>query len=182
MTTVRAYLDDRRAGALFQRALGRNADRTRKAVREAVADVSDEILKQGWADISSAGRFGSRWLQGLHVTTTEGGGSIKIDVTHDVPYWSVFENGALIKGRPLLWIPLSFADDAQGVSARNFPGVLFRVDRKVGRPLLMSVADKQPKYFGIDEVEIPKKFHLRQIVKNAAAKLPVLFRYHRAEG
>jgi hypothetical protein len=106
----------------------------------------------------------------------------------------------------LLWIPLSTADVPEGVWAKDYPGRLFRVDRgeklpsllekapKTARmlgpvatlrarystsakaPLLFSVADRAPKYFGKPEVNIPQKFHLRAIVKEEAARLPLLFR------
>jgi len=183
MPQVRAYVDGRQAGVTFQRVLGRNADRTRRTVRQSAQDIADEIQTQGWADISKAGRFGSRWVQGLHVTVTEGGGSIRVSVTHDVPYWTVFEKGKVIQGKPMLWIPLSFAEDAQGVWARNYPGHLFKINRDGDRaPLLLSSDTGEPKYFGKSEVTIPKKFHLREISKTAMLKLPLLFRYHRAEG
>jgi hypothetical protein len=56
-----------------------------------------------------------------------------------VKFWRVFQNGAIIHGKPMLWIPLSFAKDAQGIRAKDYPGKLFRVDRKGGlAPLLMT--------------------------------------------
>jgi hypothetical protein len=94
-----------------------------------------------------------------------------------VPYWRVFQNGAIIQGKPLLWIPLSFATEAQGVSAKDYPGRLFRVDRKSGgAPLLMSADDKQPKYSGHESVRIPKKFHLVEIVTAEAKTFGALYR------
>jgi Bacteriophage HK97-gp10, putative tail-component len=174
---VRAYVDDARVGALFQRSSQRLERAGRDAIRGAAQDVADEILRFGRADIRSAGNFGTRWTEGLEagVTVTEGGGSVRINVTHAVPYWRVFEYGATIHGRPLLWIPLSFANIPPGINARDF-GPLFRVDRKAGgAPLLLSIADKQPKYFGKESVTVPRKFHLRDIARRAANRLPLLW-------
>ncbi len=145
----------------------------RAAARGAAQDAAEEIEEKGAKDIASAGNFGSRWTQGLHAKVSEGGGNIRVSVTHDVSYFSVFETGKIILGKPLLWIPLSFADDAQGVNARDYPGVLFRVDRKDGGAPLLLAAGKpaQVKYFGIDQVVIPRKFHIAEIAREASRKL-----------
>ncbi len=176
MTEIRLYFQGERAGPLFQRSVFRQAARVRAAARDAADETAADILTLGRADISSAGNFGTRWTQGLHDEVTEGGGSIRISVGHDVPYFSVFEEGKTILGKPMLWIPLGFADDAKGVFARDYPGGLFRVDRKQGAPLLLSIADRQPKYFGRDHVVIPKKFHIVEIVKEAARRFKDLYR------
>lgn len=183
MTAVRFYTDASRAGPLFRRSVYRQADRVRSSMRGAARDAADTIVALGQGDIARAGNFGSRWTDGLHADVTEGGGNIRINVTHDVPYWSVFEHGATIAGRPMLWIPLSFATDAQGKRARDFPGRLFRVDRKTGgAPLLLSAEDKEPKYFGADEVTIPKKFHLTEITRSIAQRFADIYRARFQEG
>lgn len=176
LTTLRVYFDSDRAGPKFERSVFRQADIVRQAARTTAKETADDILALGRADIQSAGRFGSRWTQGLHAEVTEGGGSIRIAVTHDVPYWRVFEKGAVIHGRPMLWIPLSFAADAQRVWARDYPGGLFRVDRPGKAPLLLSRESKEPKYFGKEFVTIPKKFHLGEITRKAARQMKELYR------
>jgi hypothetical protein len=92
----------------------------------------------------------------------------------------VFEEGRIIRGNPLLWIPLSFADDAQGVMARDYPGQLFRIDRAGKSPLLMASGGPggkaQPKYFGRESVTIPKKWHLREIAKQVSRRLGEFYR------
>jgi hypothetical protein len=145
-------------------------------MRMTAQETSENIIALGRQDIASAGRFGSRWMQGLHADVSEGGGSIRISVYHEVPYWRVFEKGATIHGKPMLWIPLSFARDAQGVWARNYPGGLFRVDRQGKAPLLLSRDTKEPKYFGKESVTIPKKFHLAGITRKAAQQVGDLFK------
>jgi hypothetical protein len=169
---VRVYVDDERVGPLFQRLIKRQGDRVRGAARGAAEDAAKLIEDEGRSDISSAGNFGSRWTDGFRATVTEGGGNVRISVTEDVPYWRVFQFGAVIRGRPLLWIPLSFAGDAQGVRARDYPGRLFRVNRVGKAPLLLTPGKSaQPKYFGKESVTIPKKFHLIEIARGAARRV-----------
>lgn len=176
MTTVRVYFDNDRIGPKFQRSVYRQADNVRQSMRLAAKETADDIVALGRADIGQAGRFGSRWMQGLHADVTEGGGNIRLAVYHDVWYWRVFEKGAVINGKPMLWIPLSFATDAQGVFARDYPGGLFKVERAGKAPLLLSREDKKPKYFGKESVTIPKKFHLAEISRRAAQQLGDLYR------
>jgi hypothetical protein len=153
-------------------------------MREAAKDAKNEIEKRGRADIAAAGRFGSRWTDGFRVSVSEGGGHVRIEAKEAVPYWSVFQYGAIIHGKPLLWIPLSFADDAQGVRARDYPGQLFRVDRKGGKaPLLLTPGSPaKPKYFGKEFVTIPKKFHLLEIIRDVAKNFRNLYKENMKKG
>jgi hypothetical protein len=209
MTAIRAYLDATQVGQTFEKISAKYPERVRAAARAATAEMASAIEEKGREDIASAGRFGSRWTEGFQAKVTEGGGSIKVDVTEAVPYWTVFEYGADIRAKNpsgLLWIPLSFADVPEGVWAKDYPGRLFRVSRserlpslmeKAPRtakwlgavrtlgarfstadkaPLLFSVTDRQPKYFGKPYVHVPQLFHLRAIIKQESARLPLLFR------
>jgi hypothetical protein len=153
----------------------------RAATRGAAQDAAEEILTEGRADIQGApGNWGSRWPESLQDSVTEGGGNIRINVWSTIPYFNVFEYGATIKGHPLLWIPFNFAPDAIGVYARNFPQPLFCVDRVGKAPLLMGPwfpggigktgEAPTPKYFGKEEVTIPQKFHIRDIVRDVARR------------
>jgi hypothetical protein len=157
--------------------LDEKAQQIKRSIKSAADTAAENILERGRADISGAGRFGARWTDGLTAPVTEEADGIVITVREAVPYWRVFEYGATIKGKPLLWIPLSFAVEAQGVRASDFPGRLFRVDRKSGgAPLLLSADDKQPKYFAKESVTIPKKFHLVEIIQDVAHLLGALYR------
>lgn len=172
MTTVRMYFKGERVGAKFDRATQRFGMRVRNGVRLAGRTASREILLRSALDIRSAGNFGSRWTDSLHADVTEGGGSIRIAVWSEIPYFSIHETGGIIHGRPLLWIPLSFAGVPKGLWARDYPGGLFRVDRiSGGAPLLLSITDKQPKYFGKESVTLPKRFHIREIIRQVAGEM-----------
>jgi hypothetical protein len=155
----------------------RNIDRLRPAAFEAVTEVRDEVLDKGRADIAGAGKFGSRWTEGFKgEITEENEGEFNINFTHDVPYFMIFQRGGTIRGKPFLAIPLSFANVPKGVFARDFPGGLFRVDRKSGgAPLLLSRSDKQPKYFLKESVFEPKKFRVLEIIRETSRKLKSVF-------
>lgn len=175
MTALRITLGNKGVGKKIKRTIVRQGPRVREAIRATAEDVAGIIEERGAADIQGAGNFGQRWLP--KVTVGEGGGHIRIRVTMGVPYWSVFQTGKVIYGKPLLWIPLDFAVDAKGVSARDFPGQLFRVNRKAGAPLLMQAGKPaQPKYFGKESVNIPKKFHLNEIIEKASKRMQALYR------
>ncbi len=177
--TVRLYFSGERVGPQLARSASKNIKKILAAERGAASDVVDFIVPQAREDISNAGNFGARWSDGFKGKVTEGGGFIRVAFTMPsgppMRYWRVFQFGAEIHGKPLLWIPLSFAKDAQGVLARDYPGKLFRVNRKSGAaPLLMTRKPGQKaeaKYFGKESVTIPKKFHLVEIIKDGAKKL-----------
>lgn len=170
--TVRLFLAGEKVGPQLKRTASKNLKKILAAERGAAKDVVDYVIPKARADIRNAGNFGSRWTEGFQGKVTEGGGFIKVSFTEAVPYWRVFQKGAVIHGKPLLWIPLSFASDAKGVSAKDYPGKLFRVDRVGKAPLLLAVGKPAvPKYFGKESVTIPKKFHLVEIVRDGAKKL-----------
>ena len=178
---ISVVISGRRAGEKFQTAMRTRADDVKTSLNETVQIAAAQIVARGRTDIAAGGNFGSpRWQTGLHATVTQGGGNRKITVRHDVSYWRVFEFGAVIRGKPMLWIPLSFALDALKVRARDFRGRLFRVDRKRGAPLLMASmgrgAPAQAKYFGKRSVTSPKKFHLRAIIRQVSREMPGYFK------
>lgn len=178
MTTLRIKFSGDQLGPKFKRNRTRDGEIVLAAARASAQEGAGIILKRGRSDISKAGRFGSRWTDGLTAPVTEGGGRIVINVAHAVPYFMVFQRGKVIRGKPLLWIPLSFAGDALGRRARDFPGGLFRVNRAGKAPLLLSIRDKRPKYFGKTKVTIPKKFHVLEIGREVGRSLKELYRKH----
>lgn len=166
---------DKVAAPKFRKNLAGLHDRFQAAFSASMNMAASMIKQRGDADIQSAGKFGQRWTAGLHVKV-EGNGlkNMRISMSHDVDYAGIFQTGGVIKGNPMLWIPLSFSD-AKG-PASQYGGGLFTVHRKAGgAPLLFSMADKLPKYFGIESVTIPKKFHLNEIQKSVMANFRQIF-------
>ena len=90
-----------------------------------------------------------------------------VTVKHSIPFAEIFEEGGGVKGRPLLWIPISTEKDAVGIRARKFNLPLFQITSKRCTPLLITPKGK-PKYFGVRSVTEPKLFHIRQIADNEA--------------
>jgi hypothetical protein len=152
-------------------------ERIDKALGAAAEQLAENILEEGRSDISGAGNFGTRWTQGL-TAEVDGDGNVRtITLRHAVPYWRVFQYGALIEGKPMLWIPF----EKGGPYARDYPGALRRVDPKSGKAPLL-VGDGGPKYHGHESVTIPKKFHLVEIARAQSKTMGALFRLEMAEG
>lgn len=146
----------------------------RVAVRKTMEQASVRIEKRAEADIMRAGKFSARWPAAFTVNTRYGEASAAMSVgfSREIPYAHVHEFGATIRGKPLLWIPLSFSDvpvigpGSTRMWARNYPGGLFRVTRPGRKPLLFSKLDKKPKYVGVEHVTLKPRFHIRSIVAN----------------
>jgi hypothetical protein len=172
---------DKQIGRRYRAASKRDYDRAARAVTSAAHEAARELLRLGRADISGAGNFGTRWTRGLRADVTPPRGSFSVDaqilVRHDLTAvgFRLFEFGGVVRGRPLLWIPLSFAADARGVRARDYPGPLFRVDRRSGAPLLLTTGG-EPKYFGKESVTMPRKFHIRDVGRRVARGFEALYR------
>lgn len=167
--------EGKQLGPQFKKGVQKFSARQKAALNTAARQAAQEIEVQGRANIRAGGNFGSaRWQKGFRAIVSFGQ-AIVIRVTHAVPYWKVFEEGRTIKGRPLLWIPLSFSNAAKlGVRARDYPTKLFRVDRTGKAPLLLD--DTGPQYFGKTSVRIPRKWRLRTIVKQVARKMSAFYR------
>src|SRR3954469_18834187 len=103
MVTVGIVLAGERADKQLVRSTNRAKAKVLAASRGAAQDAADEILSRGAADIAASGNFGPKWTHGLHAKIGEGGGFIKVSITHDQPFFQIHERGGLIKGKPLLW-------------------------------------------------------------------------------
>ena len=146
------------------------AEKTVAATQAATQRAATEIENLGRENIRAAGSS-TRLQDGFHAEATD----TTITVTHEAPFWIEFEEGRVIRGRPLLWIPLSFATEAQGVKARDFPGLLGRVDRAGKAPLLIAPGGR-PMYFGKETITIQKKWNLRDIVRRVADQMDQFYK------
>jgi hypothetical protein len=164
------YENGDQLGPKFNAGVKRFAEKATFAMQQAAKTAAAEIEVQGRENIRAGGNFSSaRWQDGFQAKVSyQSKNDLTIRVTHSVPYWVVFEEGRTINGRPLLWIPLSFGQ-SKGVRAKDFPGKLFRVDRQGKNPLLMNEQGAQ--YVGVSSVRIPRKWHLRDIVKRVARNM-----------
>jgi Family of unknown function (DUF6441) len=114
-----------------------------------------------------------------------------------IRYAGVFEEGAVISGQPLLWLPLPNVPLRRGRPmtpsqyARSI-GPLVSVQRPGGPPLLFPKprsgrgrrrraavgVERKPLYVGLSSVAIAKRFNIKGAAQNAAAQLPSLYAKH----
>lgn len=176
------FFDGERLGPKFQRGTERQRTQVLAATRGAAQDVSEETLKRGRADILRGGKFTSRWTNALHVPVTEGGGFIRIELQHDLLKvgFRAHQFGALIRGRPLLWIPLQ----GQKMRARDFPGRLIRITSKKGSKLLVTKLGKEivPQYVGKPQVTLRKRFHVVEIARAVARRFADFYKRRLTSG
>jgi len=148
--------------------------RMQSAEESAAEQLAETIQTKGRADIAAAGRFSGRWISGFTYDISGDANSKTITFRHSNNLWKVFQYGAKIQGKPLLWIPV----DPGGPRARDFSGRLFQVKGRGKRdtPLLMSAEDHKVKYIGVKKVTIRRKFHLLKIIRDESKKLRDLFK------
>lgn len=143
--------------------------RIQRGAGEAAAQFADDVVSEGRADIAAAGNFSGKWVSGFTAHVGGEAGVKTIVFRHSVGLWKVFQRGATISGKPLLWIPV----ERGGPPPSKFGGRLFSVKRlkKRDTPLLMSADDGQVKYIGVKKVRIRRRFHLLKIIRDEAKKL-----------
>lgn len=165
-----------KVGEAFKRGVTRYSEAQTKALQRTAQRAAERMENAGRENIARAGNFKSaRWQLGLRALVSyQSRTDLRIRVTHSVTYWRVFEYAPTrIDGKPLLWIPLDFANIPEGMRARDFPEDLFRVDRAGKAPLLISSTG--PKYFGKEFVTITTKWDLRGVVRTVAKQMPSIY-------
>lgn len=142
------------------------------ACGDAVKAAAQIAVQEGRANIASAG-FSGRWQSGLRSRFYRNRGTDPAALVYHRfgGIAGVFEHGSTIRGKPLLWIPVT--SNKLFRRPRDFRGKMFSVNRG-RRPLLFSAASKKPLFFGIERVTIRKRFNLLAIFRRAAAQLPDL--------
>lgn len=160
--SVRLVVDTKVTQQKFKQNLAGLGPRIEQAMTAAANMAASMIEQEAKQDIAEAGNFGGRWADGLHVNVNGTGKNISISMVHDIPYAGIFEEGGTNVGKPLMWIGLS-GTDAEGVSVGSYGDQLFSAKSAKGTPLLFSISDKRPKFFGVASITIPPKWHLREI-------------------
>lgn len=116
------------------------------ATRAAFVDLAQQVQRQGRAEIARSG-LSRRWQTGFRTYVFPrrpgGRGELAMRGQHRIGYANVFERGARISGRPLLWIPLPTAPkriNGKPTTAREYVrsiGPLHSINRP-GRPPLLA--------------------------------------------
>ena len=149
------------------------------ALRETAANA----VQEGRANIGGAGQFEGKWQSGLQYRTRDavedGEPSLqaKAIIFHKLGIAGVFEHGATIQGKPLLWIPTTPGRPPASRSGKKLTSATVR-----GKPMLFDAndpaRDRKPLYIGVPSVRIPKKWRITEIVEQHAARIAALFLKH----
>lgn len=167
------------AGPQWRRQMELKVRRIARASSLGTEFAAKEIEREGRIKISQAGNFGQRWQRGLHADRFPKSGYVinnRIDVYHTHVGATVHEFGATIQGRPLLWLPLSFANLKMRAAEYGKRYGLFYVARGGGKkPLLLSKHDHKPKYVGVQSVRIPARWGIRAVCRKVMANFATYY-------
>jgi hypothetical protein len=161
-------------------------DKQRPVATAAVAalrETAANAVQEGRGNIAGAGKFGPKWQSGLQYRTLDavdaGEPSLqaKAIIFHKFGFAGVFEHGATIAGKPLLWIPTTAGGPPASRSGKKLTSATVR-----GKPMLFDANDKdrnrKPLYIGVPSVRIEPRWRITEIVKEHAAKIAMLFIKH----
>lgn len=128
----------------FDAGMRRMEEPIARAATAAIHEVGEIAKTLGRASIAS-GMNSRKWPTAWRLQVYPSGGKVSINAAaflfHKIPYARVFEDGARISGRPMLWIPLSGVPSKIGrfrMTPANYVkmvGPLFSINRGP-RPLL----------------------------------------------
>lgn len=118
------------------------------ALRVTMTDLAKRVQEQGRAEIARSGLTSTRWRRGFRTFVfprIPQGQSLDMQLRgrHQIGFANIFERGGVIRGRPLLWVPLSSAPariNGKRTTARGMidAGIrLFKIERP-GRPPLLA--------------------------------------------
>jgi len=157
-----------------------------EAAVAALREVAALSVQEGRLNIAASGRrfaMNEKWVQGLQYRTkdaTKGGEAslqAKAIIFHRFGIAGVFEHGATIEGKPLMWIPTS--PDLPRIR-KSGKKLVFATIR--GQPVAFDAADRardrKPLYVGIKSAQIAKRWHITEIVKANVKKFSALFVKH----
>jgi hypothetical protein len=169
-----------------------------KAATAAMRDAAEVAKRAGRSSIASAG-FSRKWQNALRVNIYPAQGNSMRPaafIFHKIRYAGVFEEGAVIRGQPLLWLPLGNVPVRRGhpmtpsqyvrsvgplvsIQRPDSPPVLFAKYRpKRGRRRTADSLRRKPLYVGIPTATIAKRFDIKGATQQAAAQLPALYAKH----
>lgn len=171
---MRVVIDNKQSTATWVAGMNTRSKALPLAAQVAGELTARETQQLGRADIAAAGRFGNAWQSAFTSSARKTKDGIVVTSTMSGRHWRMFQEGRVVHGRPLLWIPFSDSD-AKGLPMGKYPGELVRVESRAGLPLMISTSDHRPKYFGKASVTIPKKFHLIEIAHQVGSTIDQKF-------
>jgi hypothetical protein len=173
-----------------------------RAATGAIRDAAAEITTQGRSNIAAAG-FPRGFQNALRVEVYPRAGvaaGAALYVHHTIPYAGVFERGADIKGKPLLWIPLPGTPARIGGrrltprayiqaigplsslrSRKGLPILAGPISGRAGTKITLGKLRRgsrgegnvtlQPIFIGVPSIHIRQRFGLQEIFNRAASGL-----------
>lgn len=162
-----------------------------RAASAAVREAGETALKDGRADIAAAG-LSRKWQSALRLDVfPQGQDSINAAavIRHKIPYAGVFEDGAVIGGNPLLWLPIERNLPVRSGGRRWTPskyaqaiGPLVSLRGRGNRNPLLGGRGRdgkvKPLFVGVGAVNIRKRFSIRDIAARAINSLGGLLQKH----
>ena len=138
----------------------------------AVQDAAKLAVAEGQANVASAGFAGRERTVKSRFFKNKGGDPAAL-VFFSMPFVGVFERGATISGRPLLWLPIKKNLPAGVRSPRKYGRRLVSVNIAGKPPLLFDAANRKlgPLFFGTPSATIKKRLDLRRIFARAAERM-----------
>jgi len=172
--------------AAWLTAMTRKQGAVAEAAVASLREIAAESVQEGRVNIASSGRrfaTNEKWIQGLQyriVNATKGGESslqAKAIIFHRFGIAGVFEHGARIEGKPLLWLPTSPQVPPIRKSGKKLDFATIH-----GQPVAFDAADRdrhrKPLYVGVRSVHIVKRWRITEIVKANVKKFSALFLKH----
>lgn len=134
---------------LFEKAFANKYHPVATAATAAIKEAGAEAVNLGRASIAAApGRFGRGWQKALRFKAFPGGAAVSANAAGIIylksRYGGVFEDGASIHGKPILWLPLRNVPKNIGRKKltpavfKAMVGPLFLVARPGRNPLLVA--------------------------------------------
>jgi hypothetical protein len=151
-----------------------------EAADKALRETASNAVDQGRQNIASAGRFGANWQRDLQFRMQdeqvggEASPDVKAIVFHKSALAGIFESGATIAGKPLLWIPT-----IPGAPPIKRSGKRLTFAIVAGHHLAFDKDDRdrhrRPLYFGVPVVHIAQKWRITEITKEQVDQFPLVF-------
>jgi hypothetical protein len=154
------------------------------AATAAMHDAAEYMKKLGRRRIEAAG-LGSGMTNALTVNVYPLDGKPTLSpaayLYHKIPYAWVFEQGAAIRGKPMLWLALDAVPKRRGRHKRPRElGIKLKSVKRPGKaPLLVGKLRRSkevvPLYVGIDMVNIRKRFDLSDVSEKVSKAIPAFY-------
>ncbi len=168
----------------FSRAVNGISEPIASAATGAMRDAAEIIKRDARAEMRGAG-MSSRFTNAFRTDAYPKGGKQSINAAahafHKIRYAGVFEEGATVHGKPMLWLPIT-RNLPEKISPRKFiqrGGTLVSMKSKSGLPLLGApIGDDGrlvPVYVGKLAVTIGKKFSVAGVMARTADKIESLY-------